>query len=304
MDHMIERRLNRFARLGAKVFNKPQAIHEDKCELIMGALSERLGLSTITRLGGEQMVIRPGAWWDDEDDGPVAKTESFDTRGYDVEFGVAKIEIEGTLVQKNYALRPESGMTGYDGIQQNFVEAMQDDRVRAIWLDIDSPGGEVAGMFDLADLIYSARGRKPIWAILNESAFSAAYALASAADRITVPRTGGVGSIGIVWMHCDLSQRLANEGVKVTFVKRGTRKVDGAPEIPLSEEALARFQKEIDTVGEMFEATVGRNRGLSADKIRDMNANTFLGADGVSQGLADVVLSPDAAFRALLDELG
>lgn len=306
MSDMTRRQLNRFAHLGARVFNKPQAIHEDKCELIMGALSDRMGLTTIMRSSGIVVPIRPGAWWDDDDDDAQPRqTDSFDTRGYDVEFGVAKIEIEGTLVQKNYALRPESGMTGYDGIRQNFVEAMQDDRVRAIWLDIDSPGGEVSGMFDLADLIYSARGHgKPIWAILNESAFSAAYALASAADRITVPRTGGVGSIGIVWMHCDLSQRLQAEGIKVTFVKRGTRKVDGAPEIPLSEEALARFQKEIDTTGELFEATVGRNRGLSAEKIRDMNANTFLGADGVTQGLADVVMSPDAAFRALIEELG
>lgn len=296
-------RLERFARLGARVFNKPQAIHEAKCELIVAALSERMGISTIGRVNGEMVAIRPQAWFDDGDDGPSAR-QPIETRGYDVEFGVAQIELEGTLVQKNYALRPESGMTGYDGIRQNFVEAMNDDRVRAIMLNIDSPGGEVAGCRDLAEMIYSARGHKPIWAILNESAFSAAYWIASACDRITVPLTGGTGSIGVVWMHCDFSQALSAAGIKVTFVKRGTRKVDGAPEIPLSEEALARFQTEIDTVGEIFEGAVARNRGLSAGKIRDMNANTFLGADGVSQGLADVVMSPDAAFRALVESLG
>jgi ClpP class serine protease len=71
-----------------------------------------------------------------------------------------------------------------------------------------------------------------MWAILNECAFSGAYAIASAADRITVPRTGGTGSIGVVWMHCDFSGALNDAGIKVTFVKRGARKIDGAPEIP------------------------------------------------------------------------
>lgn len=302
--HASERRERRFARVTSHLLNRPQAIHEAKCEIILAGLSERLGIAMITRVNGEQAPIRPKGWFDDGDDDPAPKRELVETRGYDIEFGIAQIEIEGTLVQKNYALRPESGMTGYDGIRQNFVEAINDDRVRAVLLNIDSPGGEVSGCADLADMIYEARGRKPVWAVLNESAFSAAYWIASACDRITVPRTGGVGSIGVVWMHCDFSQALSASGIKVTFVKRGTRKVDGAPEIPLSDEALSRFQKEIDTVGELFEGAVARNRGLSPEKIRDMNANTFLGADGVSQGLADVVMSPDAAFRALLESLG
>ncbi|TOL42864.1 serine peptidase, partial [Vibrio parahaemolyticus] len=71
-----------------------------------------------------------------------------------------------------------------------------------ICLDIDSPGGEVAGCFDLVDLIYELRGKKPIYAILSENAYSAAYAIASAADKIYVPRTGGVGSVGVIVIHC------------------------------------------------------------------------------------------------------
>lgn len=304
----MSRGWDRFARLGARVFNRPLLIDQSKAEVILGALTDRIGMTSISRINGDLdglprlRAFDPYDDDDDRDESPDGRT--YETRGYDVEMGVARIDISGTLVQKNYCLRPESGMMGYDGIRQNFVEAMNDADVKAIWLDIDSPGGEVAGMFDLADMIYSARGRgKPIWAILNESAFSAAYCLASAADHITVPRTGGTGSIGVVWMHCDFSQAIKDAGIKVTFVKRGSAKVDGAPEIPLSEEALARFQKEIDTVGVMFENAVARNRGLPASKIRDMNASTFLGVDGVAQGLADVVMAPDEAFRALLDEL-
>jgi signal peptide peptidase SppA len=294
--------MSRFAHLATRLFNTPLMIHPHKAEIIMGALSERLGLSQIVRLNGDAIALQPVAF-DQEDMGGSFATD-VRTEGYDVVAGVARLDIEGTLVNKYGTLRPMSGMMGYDGIRQNFISAMHDERVRALMLEIDSPGGEVAGVFDLADLIYSARGHKPVWAVLNETAYSSAYALASACDRITVPRTGGTGSIGVYWLHCDISQALAKEGIKVTFIKRGSMKTDGAPEIPLSDEALKRFQGEIDQVGELFEATVARNRGLNADKIRDMNAATFLGAEGVSLGLADEVMAPDAAFRALVESLG
>lgn len=293
----------RFAHLSTRLFNRPLVIHEPKAEILMNVLLGRIGIGYVNG----RAVAPAQAWYDEDGDDDARESlpgRTYETKGYDVEFGIARIDIEGTLVAKLGSLRPYSGMVGYDGIRQNLVEAMNDPDVRAVWFDIDSPGGEVAGCRDLCDLIYSFRGKKPMWAILNECAFSAGYWIASACDVITVPRTGGVGSIGVVWMHCDFSQALGAAGIKVTFVKRGSRKVDGAPEIPLSDEALARFQKEIDTVGEMFEADVARNRGLSAEKIRDMNAGTFLGVEGVSLGLADVVLAPDAAFRALLEQLG
>jgi signal peptide peptidase SppA len=216
---------------------------------------------------------------------------------------VAVIEVCGTLVQKLGSLRPYSGMTGYDGIRQNFLTALTDPAVKAIVLDVDSPGGEVAGCFDLVDLIYQARGAKPVWALLNESAYSAAYAIASACDRIVVPRTGGVGSIGVICAHVDFSKALAAGGIKVTFITYGDRKADGHSEIPLSAEALERFQADINTMGELFVNTVSRNRTLAAEKVREMQAGTFLGASGVSMGLADAVMAPDAAFRALIAEL-
>lgn len=294
--------LERFARLGGRVFNQPQLILERKSEVIVAALSERFGVSHIANINGRSAGI---VMMEDDEWGETARSDQdYETRGFDVELGVAKIDVKGTLVQENESLRPYSGMTGYDGIRQNFVTAMLDDRVEAIMLNISSPGGEVAGCFDLCDLIYSARDRKPVWAVLNECAFSAAYAIASACTRITVPRTGGTGSIGVVWMHCDFSQALNDAGIKVTFVKRGSRKVDGAPEIPLSDEALASIQGEIDAIGEMFEGLVARNRGLSTGGIREMNAATFLGARGVTLGLADDVMAPDAAFRALVKSLG
>lgn len=285
----------RFAHLAQRMFNTPLALHPAKAEVIMASLAERLGLTQVVNVNSDTLASAM--------ESPYAAPGRNPRAGYEVVEGVAIIPIQGTLVQKLGTLHPYSGMTGYDGIRQNFLMALADDAVSAIMLDIDSPGGEVSGCFDLVDTIYSARGAKPIHAILNESAYSAAYAIASAADRITVPRTGGTGSIGVIWMHVDWSQALADGGFRVTFITHGESKADGHPEIPLSKEARQRFQDDIDAMGELFDKTVARNRGLTEKAVRETQAKTYLGAEGVRLGLADTVAAPDAAFRALLQEL-
>ena len=230
--------------------------------------------------------------------------ESRNDPGYENVLGIAVIPISGTLVQKLGSLRPYSGMTGYDGIRQAFLTAMEDQDVSGICLDIDSPGGEVAGCFDLVDVIYSSRGKKPIHAILTESAYSAAYAIASAADHISVPRTGGVGSIGVITMHLDWTQRIKDDGLKVTIITFGSRKAEGSPLRELSEEAFNAIQQDINAMGELFVNTVARNRGISAKVIKSTQAACFMAADGVDLGLADEVCPPDAAFRHLLEKTG
>lgn len=195
-------------------------------------------------------------------------------------------------------------MTGYDGIRQAFLTALADPEVNGICLDIDSPGGEVAGCFDLVDEIYNARGAKPIHAILTENAYSAAYAIASAADYISVPRTGGVGSVGVITMHLDWTQRIKEDGLKVTIITFGSRKAEGSPLRELSEEAFNAIQQDINAMGELFVNTVARNRGISAKIIKSTQAACFMAADGVELGLADEVCPPDAAFRHLLEKTG
>lgn len=289
----------RFAFLAQRLFNTPLAIHPAKAEILLAVLAERLGIVNVRGLDGEAHA--PDASMLLASDGDMSRHVA--PVGYDVLAGVAVIPVYGTLVHRLGTLRPESGMTGYDGIRQNFLTALADSAVRAIVLDIDSPGGEVAGAFDLADAIHSVRGDKPIWSILSENAYSAAYAIASAADRITVPRTGGTGSIGVVWMHVDWSRALDSSGLAVTFVTWGDRKLDGYPELPLSPEARERAQADIDAKGELFASTVARNRGLSVDAVRAMQAGTFAGSQGVAVGLADAVQAPDEAFASLLESL-
>jgi signal peptide peptidase SppA len=296
--------MNRLPHLAQRIFNVPVAIAPAKAEVIIAALADRLGVAHLFRAGGESVALIPTAMDDDYDDvlytSPSRGRGAGRDNGYDLVEGVAVIPISGTLVQKNGTLRPYCGMTGYDGIRQAFLTAVTEPEVKAVVLDVDSCGGEVAGCFDLVDAIYESRGDKPIWAILNECAYSAAYALASAADRIIVPRTGGTGSIGVVCCHVDWSKALDKAGIAVTFIQYGARKTDGAAEKPLGDDALARFQKDIDTLGEMFVSTVARNRGLSADTVRGTEAGTYLGQAGVDLGLADAVMAPDAAFRELL----
>jgi len=289
-----------FAHLAQRLFNVPLAIHPGKAEVVMAALSERLGISRIVRMDGHAIQPMASAWDDEGFNAPGNNPRA----GYDLVAGVAVIQVSGTLVQKLGTLRPYSGMTGYDGIRQNLLMAVSNPDVKAIVLDIDSPGGEVAGCFDLVDTIYRARGSKPIWAIVDEMAFSAGYAIASAADHITVPRTGGTGSVGVIAMHVDWSQALTDAGLKVTFITFGDRKADGAAELPLSSEALARFQADMNTMGELFVSTVARNRSLDPEKVRATQASTYLGTTGVEMGLADAVMAPDAAFRALVETLG
>jgi ClpP class serine protease len=283
-----------YPHLAQRLFNTPLAITPGKIEIIMAAMADRFGIAKLFRPNGEMVML---------DAFDLNETESSVQRAYEVVEGVAIIPIQGTLVQKLGTLRPYSGMTGYDGIRAMISMAMADLDVKAILLDIDSNGGEVAGCFDLVDSIFAARGEKPIWSILTESAYSAAYALASATDRIIVPRTGGTGSVGVICAHVDLSKALTESGISVTLITYGDRKADGNEFNPLSKQALQRFQDDVDMMGDLFVDTVARNRKLSSARVRNTQAATYLGAKGVEVGFADAVMSPNDAFNALLTEL-
>jgi signal peptide peptidase SppA len=280
-------------RIAQRVFNTPLLIHPVKAQVIVNALASRLGVAQIEHLRGAAL----------DDDGYVFDRAARDDAGYDLVGPVAIIPVQGTLVQRAGWLDAMSGLTGYGVIRSMLESALHDDRVQAIAFDIDSPGGEVAGCFDLVDAIYEARGIKPMWAILDEMAFSAAYAIASAADTITIPRTGGAGSIGVITMHTDMSRAIEAAGLTVTVITHGDRKAEGSELFPLEPEVRERIQADIDNLGDLFIATVARNRALPADAIREMQAGTFMGAQAVAAGLADFVAAPDIAVETLLDSL-
>jgi len=241
------------------------------------------------------------------DDGKNDRTDR--QRPYDVVCGVAVIPVRGVLIQRLgwlWYYGDMFGVSGYDRLRLQFMTALADEAVEAIAFDVDSPGGDVAGCFDLADTIYAARGTKPIAAILGENAFSAAYALTSAVDpgRVWVPRTGGTGSVGVIYMHLSMAKWLSKAGIKPTLVTEGAFKGEGSEMLDLSEGALSRLQADVTAVGKLFHQTVARNRGMSAKDVAGTEAGTFLGGNGADIGFADHVASPDAAFRALVKQLG
>ncbi|WP_128515425.1 S49 family peptidase [Tabrizicola thermarum] len=214
--------------------------------------------------------------------------------------GIAVIEIAGTLVHRGAWIGQSSGLTSYERIAAQLQAALADPAIRGIALDIDSFGGEVAGAFDLADRIRAARQVKPVQAFVADHALSAAYALASQADRIILPRTGAVGSIGVVAMHSDMSGALDQKGIAVTLIHAGARKVDANPYQPLPEAVRDRIEGELEDLRQLFAETVaeGRGRRLDTSQALGTEAAVFRGEAAVFAGLADEVADPVTAFRA------
>ena len=227
-------------------------------------------------------------------------TERADTVALQVVAGVAVIPVRGVLMPGDGGGWWWSLATFYGDIRSAFRAALASPDVTAIVLHVDSPGGTVQECFDTADMIFEARGTKPIVAILDEKAASAAYALASSADTVTIPRTGSIGSIGTIAMHIDISAALEQAGIRVSTLQFGARKADWSPTAPLSDEARTRVQAELDACGEIFVDLVARNRAMPPAKVRATEAAVFMGQAGVAAGLADAVMSSEAAFADLL----
>ena len=296
------------ARIAARAFNTPLLVEPSKAMAFLSGLGPRV-LGRKVELADHELPDAPNTT-------PPARasilggglTENLRQHGdapYLIVDGIAVIEIAGVLIHRGGWIGQSSGQTSYEGIAAQIEAAASDPAVRGLALEIDSFGGEVAGVFDLADRIRAIRGIKPVWAFVAEHAFSAGYALASQADRILLPRTGALGSIGVVVLHADLSGQLDQDGVRVTLIHSGRHKVDGNPYQPLPEGVRDDIQREIDVLRFLFAETVaaGRAGRLSQDAALATEAATFRGADAVAAGLADEVTDLGrgfAAFRKLL----
>ena len=303
-----------YPHLSALLLDSPLAILPEKLETILQALGPRL-------IGGqfdqeamewlvESGVLRSKAdrehlaellAFDEWDDGPTGQRD--DEKAYKTtDAGVAIIPVTGVLMKKGTWMTALSGCTSYTQIRSTFDAAMDDNQVRAIVLDVDSPGGTTHGCFELSDHIHKARGDKPIWGIANDLAASAAYALASAADKLYLTRTAGVGSIGVFAMHADTSGADEQAGVKYTYVFAGEHKVDGNPHEPMSKNAKDTTQAEVDREYRIFVDTVARNRKQSAKSIVDTKADVLF-ADLAIPLLADSVGSIQDAVKALTAQI-
>jgi signal peptide peptidase SppA len=283
-------------RLSDRLLNTPLLIHPAKAQIILGALSGRIGIDadlfTLDETADPSEANRfTGS----------ARRADGNTSMMRTADGVAIIPVLDTLVNRGAWLNSRSGLTSYEGIAAQLREAAQDPEVRSVLLDISSPGGEAAGMAGLADLIRSVRQTRPVTAFVNDMAASAAYGIASAANEIVISPTSIVGSIGVVMLHADRSGELAAQGVKPTLIFAGSHKVDGNPFEPLSDAVRADLQASVDAHYRQFLDTVaqGRGRKLTADMARATEARTFIGTEAIALGLADRIASFDEALALL-----
>jgi signal peptide peptidase SppA len=227
---------------------------------------------------------------------------------YAVENGIAVIDVCGALAKEpSWIERLIYGATSYAQIENQLELAGEDAEVKGIMLRINSPGGSVAGMFQTAAAIRAARKTKPVWAAADDIAASAAYLLASAAEKIYLPsETGKVGSIGIVAQRIDVTESDKREGIGWNFITAGRKKTFGNPHTPLTKEERADIQAEVDRIYGLFVDAVARYRSkLSPEAIRATEAGVYTGPDAVEAKLADKLGSFDDAmadFAAALEK--
>lgn len=215
--------------------------------------------------------------------------------------GLAVIPITGVLINRfGYSW---SYVTGYNFVRSQLSAALADPDVKGIIFDVNSPGGECAGCFELSDEIYNSRAIKPSLAIVDSMAYSGGYALASAASKMIVTPSGGVGSIGVVMTHFDMSKMLEKFGIDVTFIFSGDHKVDGNSYEPLPADVKKQFQADVDATRQEFVNLVARNRGIDAKVVYDTQAACYSAADGKQLGLVDAVMPAGKAVSAFLNEL-
>jgi len=277
-----------YVRVAQHVFNTPL--------LVMPDVAETIGAYVRSRMEG----VRPEA--NRFAGRPVIDPNTGAYRGYRREGPVGIISITGELVNRGAWLGASSGLTSYEGILQQVRAAASDGDVETILLDINSPGGEAFGMSDTSRGIREVAGGKKIVAVINSIGASAAYGLATSANEIVVTESGIAGSIGVVMVHFDQSERAAKAGVKATVITNsdGLDKARGHPFAPLTEDDIGFMRAKADKIMDGFVKLVMDHRPiLTSEAIRGQRARTFIGEDAVAAGLADRVGTFDAVLRQL-----
>lgn len=214
---------------------------------------------------------------------------------------VAVLPLTGVISQRASLITDASGGTSTEVWRRIFSELVADPQIGSIILDVDSPGGSVYGIPELWDVIASARVVKPVIAVANAMAASAAYWLATAASELVVTPSGQVGSIGVFASHTDLSKAAELEGVRTTLVSAGKYKTEANPYEPLSEEARAALQAQVDAYYGQFVAAVAKGRGVSASDVRSgFGEGRMVNAqEAVRLGMADLVGTLEDTIRRL-----
>lgn len=209
--------------------------------------------------------------------------------------GVAIIPVAGPLFRYANLFTMISGASSYELIARDFTAALENPQIKGIILDIDSPGGEVNGVSELSNMVYAARGKKPVVAYASGDAASGAYWIASAADEIVVSETSALGSIGVVGMYQGKSGKSA-ETVEIVSSQSPHKRLD-----PTSYDGRSRIQARIDSMADVFIGTIARNRDVSVEDVQNHygGGDVMIGAKAVNAGMADRVGSLEGLIAEL-----
>jgi len=288
-----------YQHLLTKAFNTPLAVDASYARVFFSGLAGRIG-------GVDKLIDLDGTVLDAKAMQIEASSFTKDrptSRNFQVVDGIAIIPVDGSLVHKLGALHPYSGMTGYDGILRKLNEAMSDDGVRGVLLDIDSPGGMVSGCFDLADMIARLREIKPIWSLGYDMHCSAAQMLASSCSHRLITQTGVAGSVGVIMAHTNIKKLLENQGVEITLIKAGKHKADGNPYDALPKDVQAKWETQLEKVRTMFATKAANYMGKSVDDVLATEAECFEGQAAVDVGFANEVVNGSDAVTVMLEHL-
>lgn len=273
--------MKEYLKLKSLVFNQAHLCTPDYAETVLSVLEDRIG-------------IEEGAY--------ESKEEAKERREANMLGSTYVMPILGSMTHRAGFLDAMSGIQSYQSIKSDIEAAMADPKVKDIVIEMDSPGGTVAGAFDLRDYIIEAKNTKPIYAHANDSMASAAYLIGSACTKVYASQTAGVGSIGVVAMHVDQSEADKQKGIKPTFIHAGAYKTAGNPHEPLEGEAKDYLQKSVDDSYEMFVNAVAESRGLDAADIRATEARVYKGKEAMKLGLVDDVISLDSLLQQLASD--
>jgi capsid assembly protease len=300
-------------RVGSQLLNCPLAMHRDKASVIAAVLGGRLNIDALInehqRIERDEFetIAREARLEADarrEERGLNAggAKEAEPKRGTILEAvgDIAVIQVWGTLT-RTWGVGTYSDTTGYDGILMQLEAALADEDIKGIWLDIDSGGGTVNGLFDLVDMIYSFRasngGPKPIWAMAADYAYSAAYAIGSAADQLFVPPTGGVGSIGVITMHASFREALEKEGIAVTIIREPELKAKASEYEDMDPDTEAQIRAQVREVASIFQGKVARNMGIPKSAVAETKGLDYMGRHAKAIGLVTDVLPEPLAWE-------
>ena len=278
-----------YERLIRFVCEQPWAILPSTLALMQSLLRMRAAGFKFT---AEEIAERIGA--PEARTGPTAQGEG----------GIAVVPVWGVIGHRANELRDISSRVGTStemlGAQVDSLVA--DPNVTAIVLDINSPGGGVFGVAEVAERIRSGAKKKPIVAVANALAASGGFWIASAASEVVVTPSGLVGAIGVFSIHEDHSKELAEAGIDVTLIKAGKFKAEDNPFGALSDEAKAAIQERVDAYYALFTRDVAKGRGVAIEAVRNGfgEGRVVDAKQAVKLGMADRVATMDDVISDLV----